>query len=149
MAPQPAVTATGEPTTLADAFRTLASSPEGLTTAEAQRHLAQYGRNEPAATAGRSLVVQLVLLVANPVFGLDFAAVAEIHGRIMAVRNAGGAVLLLSEDLDELLKLSDRIVVMSEGRIVHSCDADNADRHTLGAFMGGHHGAHTLAEEAA
>ncbi len=78
-----------------------------------------------------------VLLVSNPVFGLDFAAVSEIHGRIMAVRNQGGAVLLVSEDLDELLKLADRIVVMSEGRIVHSCDAREADRHVLGAFMGG------------
>jgi general nucleoside transport system ATP-binding protein len=80
-----------------------------------------------------------VLLVSNPVFGLDFAAVAEIHSRIMAVRNAGGAVLLLSEDLDELLKLADRIVVMSEGRIVHECMAADADRHVLGTFMGGHH----------
>jgi len=48
-------------------------------------------------------------------------------------------VLLLSEDLDELLKLADRIVVMSEGRIVHECMAADADRHVLGTFMGGHH----------
>lgn len=108
------------------------------------------GGNVQRAVLARELDGQVdVLLVANPVFGLDFAAVAEIHGRIMAVRNAGGAVLLLSEDLDELLKLSDRIVVMSEGRIVHSCDVADADRHTLGAFMGGHHGAHAMTEEAA
>jgi simple sugar transport system ATP-binding protein len=79
-----------------------------------------------------------VLIVANPVFGLDFAAVAEIHQRLMDVRNGGGAVLLVSEDLDELLMLSDRIAVMSEGRIVHEVDARSADRHQLGAFMGGH-----------
>ncbi len=79
-----------------------------------------------------------VLIVANPVFGLDFAAVAEIHQRLMDVRNGGGAVLLISEDLDELLALSDRIAVMSEGRIVHEVDARSADRNTLGAFMGGH-----------
>ncbi len=79
-----------------------------------------------------------VLLVANPVFGLDFAAVAEIHQRLMDVRNAGGAVLLISEDLDELMTLSDRIAVMSEGRIVYEVDASGADRETLGAFMGGH-----------
>jgi simple sugar transport system ATP-binding protein len=54
-------------------------------------------------------------------------------------------VLLVSEDLDELLHLSDRIVVMSEGRIVFECDARGADRRTLGAYMGGH-GSH--AEEA-
>jgi ABC-type uncharacterized transport system ATPase subunit len=78
-----------------------------------------------------------LLLVSNPVFGLDFAAVAEIHGRLMAARNRGAAVLLVSEDLDELLALADRIVVMSEGRIVHDVAAGAADRHELGAFMGG------------
>lgn len=79
-----------------------------------------------------------LLIVANPVFGLDFAAVAEIHARLMAVRNGGGAVLLVSEDLDELLALSDRVAVMSEGRIVHEVRADQADRHALGACMAGH-----------
>src|SRR5207245_135780 len=60
-----------------------------------------------------------VLIAANPVFGLDFAAVVEIHDRILAARNAGAAVLLVSEDLDELLELSDRIAVIFGGRIVH------------------------------
>ena len=60
-----------------------------------------------------------VLIAANPVFGLDFAAVAEIHDRILAARNGGAAVLLVSEDLDELLALSDRILVIFDGRIVH------------------------------
>jgi simple sugar transport system ATP-binding protein len=78
-----------------------------------------------------------VLLVANPVFGLDFAAVAEIHGRLMSARNRGAAVLLISEDLDELLALADRIVVMSGGRIVQEVDAARADRNQLGAWMGG------------
>ena len=56
-------------------------------------------------------------------------------------------MLLVSEDLDELLALSDRIVVMSEGRIVHDVLASQADRRELGAFMGGKaHGA--LAEAA-
>ncbi|MBI5255044.1 MAG: ABC transporter ATP-binding protein [Burkholderiales bacterium] len=87
-----------------------------------------------------------LLLVSNPVFGLDFAAVAEIHGRLMAARNRGAAVLLVSEDLDELLALADRIVVMSEGRIVHDVAAGAADRHELGAFMGGKaHGAQRVA----
>ena len=78
-----------------------------------------------------------VLIVSNPVFGLDFAAVAEIHQRLMDVRNRGGAVLLISEDLDELLALSDRIAVMSGGKVVHEADARQADRNRLGAFMGG------------
>ena len=106
------------------------------------------GGNVQRAVLARELDGQVdVLLVSNPVFGLDFSAVAEIHGRIMAVRNKGGAVLLVSEDLDELLKLADRIVVMSGGRITHECDTRTADRHVLGAFMGGAH--HHPVKEAA
>ena len=109
------------------------------------------GGNVQRAVLARELDGQVdVLLVSNPVFGLDFAAVHEIHARIMAVRNRGGAVLLVSEDLDELLKLADRIVVMSEGRLVHACAAAEADRHVLGSFMGGHHHAeHATEQEAA
>ena len=55
----------------------------------------------------------------------------------MQVRARGGAVLLISEDLDELLELADRIVVMSEGRIVFETPAASAERHVLGAHMGG------------
>ena len=102
------------------------------------------GGNVQRAVLARELAGEAeLLLVSNPVFGLDFAAVAEIHGRLMAARNRGAAVLLVSEDLDELLTLSDRIVVMSEGRIVHDVPASRADRHELGAFMGGKgHGGH-------
>ena len=80
-----------------------------------------------------------VLIAANPVFGLDFAAVKEIHTRLRGVAQQGGAVLLISEDLDELLELADRIVVMSEGRIVFETSAADAERHVLGAHMGGGH----------
>ena len=58
-----------------------------------------------------------VLIVANPCFGLDFASVAEIRSQIMEQRNRGAAVLLVSEDLDEILELSDRVAVMSGGTI--------------------------------
>jgi simple sugar transport system ATP-binding protein len=81
-----------------------------------------------------------VLLVSNPVFGLDFTAVAEVHTRLRAARDGGTAVLMVSEDLDELLQLADRIVVMSGGKLVHECAAAGASRHELGRFMGGHHG---------
>ena len=98
------------------------------------------GGNVQRAVLARELAGDIkVLIAANPVFGLDFAAVAEIHGRIMQVRQKGGAVLLISEDLDELLELSDRIVVMSEGRIVYETTAASAERHVLGAHMGGGH----------
>ena len=101
------------------------------------------GGNVQRAVLARELSEDAdLLLVSNPVFGLDFAAVAEIHGRLVAARNRGAAVLLVSEDLDELMQLSDRIVVMSEGRIVFECDARSADRLVLGAHMGGHGGGH-------
>ena len=82
-----------------------------------------------------------VLIVANPVFGLDFAAVAEIHDRILAARNAGAAVLLVSEDLDELLELSDRLLVIFDGRIVHETPTAQADIGVIGPAMAGHAGA--------
>ena len=78
-----------------------------------------------------------LLMVMNPVFGLDFAAVREIHQRLRQVRAQGGAVLLISEDLDELLELADRIVVMSEGRLVLEVPAAQAQRQVIGAYMAG------------
>ncbi len=98
------------------------------------------GGNVQRAVLARELSEPVsVLIAANPVFGLDFAAVAEIHDRILAARNAGAAVLLVSEDLDELLELSDRIVVMFDGRIVHETPAATADIDVIGPCMAGHH----------
>jgi ABC-type uncharacterized transport system ATPase subunit len=98
------------------------------------------GGNVQRAVLARELAGDVkVLIAANPVFGLDFAAVAEIHARLLQVRARGGAVLLISEDLDELLALADRIVVMSEGRVVFEAPADQIDRRTVGAHMGGGH----------
>ena len=61
----------------------------------------------------------------------------EIHQRLRQVRQQGAGVLLISEDLDELLALCDRIIVMSEGRIVFETTAAQAERQVLGAYMGG------------
>jgi ABC-type uncharacterized transport system ATPase subunit len=97
------------------------------------------GGNVQRAVLARELSGDVsVLIVANPVFGLDFAAVAEIHGRILAARDAGAAVLLVSEDLDELLELSDRIVVMFDGRLVHETPIAKADVGEIGRCMAGH-----------
>jgi ABC-type uncharacterized transport system ATPase subunit len=97
------------------------------------------GGNVQRAVLARELSGEVdVLVAANPVFGLDFAAVADIHAQIMAARNRGAAVLLVSEDLDELLELSDRIVVMFEGQIVHETTPADADLTVIGRFMAGH-----------
>jgi len=79
-----------------------------------------------------------LLVVANPCFGLDMASIAEIRARIMAARNRGAAILLVSEDLDEILELSDRIAVMSRGKLVYSTDAAHADIAVIGRHMAGH-----------
>jgi len=79
-----------------------------------------------------------VLIAQNPCFGLDLNATADIRNRIMEARNKGAAVLLISEDLDEVLALSDRILVMSEGRIVHETGRDGVDRHEIGSHMASH-----------
>jgi general nucleoside transport system ATP-binding protein len=79
-----------------------------------------------------------LLIVANPCFGLDVKAVAETRARIMAARNAGTAVLLISEDLDEILELADRIVVMREGRVAAELSAAGADPQEIGRHMLGH-----------
>jgi simple sugar transport system ATP-binding protein len=100
------------------------------------------GGNVQRAVLARELAGEInILIAANPVFGLDFAAVAEIHNRLRQARQRGAGVLLISEDLDELLELCDRIVVMSEGQIVFETTAAQADRKELGAHMGGgtHH----------
>ena len=76
------------------------------------------GGNVQRAVLARELSGDVeVLIVANPCFGLDFASVAEIRSQIMEQRNRGAAVLLVSEDLDEILELADRIAVMSGGSI--------------------------------
>lgn len=135
---------------LSDQARALIAAYKVKTQGENAPIRSLSGGNVQRAVLARELDGQVdVLLVSNPVFGLDFAAVHEIHARIMAVRNRGGAVLLVSEDLDELLKLADRIVVMSEGRLVHACTAAEADRHVLGSFMGGHVHASATEPEAA
>jgi simple sugar transport system ATP-binding protein len=97
------------------------------------------GGNVQRAVLARELGQPVdVLIVANPVFGLDFASVADIHARLIAARDAGAAVLLVSEDLDELLELADRIAVMAEGRLVYETPAAGAERAVLGRHMAGH-----------
>ncbi|MCI3944117.1 ABC transporter ATP-binding protein [Pseudomonas syringae] len=96
------------------------------------------GGNVQRAVLARELPRDVaVLVVANPVFGLDFASVALIHQRLIDARNSGTAVLLLSEDLDELLSLADRIVVIHDGELVFETRAAAADRTELGRHMAG------------
>jgi simple sugar transport system ATP-binding protein len=97
------------------------------------------GGNVQRAVLARELSGDVeVLIVANPCFGLDFASVADIRGQILARRNAGAAVLLVSEDLDEILELADRVLVMLEGQITYEAPAEGAEVAAIGRAMGGH-----------
>lgn len=97
------------------------------------------GGNVQRTVLARELAEEVkVLVVANPCFGLDLVAAAEVHQRLMETRNRGAAVLLVSEDLDEILELSDRLVVMSGGRLVYETTPAHADITTIGRYMAGH-----------
>lgn len=97
------------------------------------------GGNVQRVVLARELAQDVdILVVANPCFGLDFKAVADIRGQILAARNNGTAVLLLSEDLDEILELSDRFFVISDGRLVYETTPAEADLTAVGQHMAGH-----------
>ncbi|MGB3291794.1 MAG: ABC transporter ATP-binding protein [Phormidesmis sp.] len=78
-----------------------------------------------------------LLIAANPCFGLDFSAVEFIHEAIVSARDRGVAVLLVSEDLDELLALSCRLIVMSDGEFVYESEIAQADLSLIGQRMAG------------
>jgi len=79
-----------------------------------------------------------VLVIASPTQGLDVGAVATVHQLLLDAAAEGVGVLLVSEDLDEVMALSDRIAVMYEGRILATIDAEDAEVGVIGQLMGGH-----------
>lgn len=76
-----------------------------------------------------------VLLVGQPTRGVDIGAIEYIHQQIIAMRDKGKAVLLVSVELDEIMSLSDRILVIADGRIVGELDGARADERTIGLMM--------------
>jgi simple sugar transport system ATP-binding protein len=97
------------------------------------------GGNQQRLVARReALLADRVLIASHPSRGLDVHAAQEIQTAIIQRRDAGCAVLLISDDLDEVLLMSDRVAVMYEGRVLGVFDAGEADRETIGLLMGGH-----------
>jgi simple sugar transport system ATP-binding protein len=78
-----------------------------------------------------------LLVAAQPTRGLDVGSIEFVHRQILAARAAGKAVLLISLELEEILSLADRILVIYEGRIVKEFAGDAADAETLGYYMTG------------
>jgi ABC-type uncharacterized transport system ATPase subunit len=115
----------------------------GIRTQGAKTPIGQLsGGNVQRAVLARELAGDVAILIAaNPCMGLDFKAVAEIHTRLRAARDRGTAVLLVSADLDEILALADRILVVSEGRVVYETTPQGADVRVIGSYMAGHHSA--------
>ena len=88
---------------------------------------------------GRALDPEPVVILANqPTRGLDVGAVSYVHGRLLEARARGAAILLISEDLEEILALSDRIVVMSKGRLSSPSARGKRSVRELGELMAGH-----------
>ena len=96
------------------------------------------GGNIQKLILGRNLMKPIrILLASQPARGLDEGAVAAVHGRILAARKEGAAVLLISEDLDEVMVLADRIQAIVSGRLSPPVDAHNANARMLGLMMAG------------
>ena len=97
------------------------------------------GGNQQRLVARReALLADRVLIAVHPTRGLDVLAAQEVQTAVIGQRDRGAAVLFISDDLDEVLLMSDRIAVMYEGRIMGIFDRADADREAIGLMMGGH-----------
>jgi len=104
------------------------------------------GGNQQKVIIARELTGDVKLLVvAQPTRGLDVGSIEFIHRRIIEMRDAGAAVLLVSAELDEVLNLSDRIGVIYRGTLVGSFDRADATRDQIGLFMASGHGSAVVA----
>ena len=121
--------------------------------AEAQRHIEKFdirpanadlktanfsGGNQQKIVLAREMERDPdVLIVGQPTRGVDIGAIEFIHNQIIKMRDAGKAILLVSVELDEIRSLSDRIVVLFDGKIVGEADPATADEGELGLLMAG------------
>jgi simple sugar transport system ATP-binding protein len=81
-----------------------------------------------------------VLVVSQPTWGVDAGAAAAIHQAIVDLAATGSAIVVISQDLDELLSLCDTIAVINEGRLSKAIAVKDADIEEIGLLMGGIHG---------
>ena len=98
------------------------------------------GNQQKLVLAREARPKPLVLLVGQPTRGVDIGAIEFIHARLRALRDAGSAILLVSSELDEILALSDRVVVMAGGRLAGELAIGDCTEARLGALMGGGEG---------
>jgi simple sugar transport system ATP-binding protein len=97
------------------------------------------GGNLQRFLVGREILqAPAVLVVAQPTWGVDVGAAAAIHARLKALASAGAAVLIISQDLDELFAVADRIAVIANGRLSPAQPVNRITAAGLGLSMGGH-----------
>jgi general nucleoside transport system ATP-binding protein len=114
-----------------DRFRVKASGPQA-----AARSLS--GGNLQKFIMGREIDAKpRVLIVSQPTWGVDVGAAALIRAELIALREAGAAVLVVSEELDELFEISDRLMVIAQGRLSPSIPVAEATRERIGQWMSG------------
>ena len=102
------------------------------------------GGNMQKLILGRALDPDpTIILASQPTRGLDVGAVAYVHRMLLEARDRGAAILLISEDLEEVLALSDRILVMSKGRLSTPSSRGERSIRELGELMAGHGGEHS------
>jgi simple sugar transport system ATP-binding protein len=96
------------------------------------------GGNKQKVVIARELAANPQLLIASqPTRGVDVGSIEFIHSQIVAARDRGAAVLLVSAELDEVLGLSDRVQVMYDGRLLAELPGEEADRDRIGRLMAG------------
>ncbi len=122
---------TGMAVELIDRFKVKAAGPHAAAKSLSGGNLQKFimGREIDAAPK--------VLLVSQPTWGVDVGAAAQIRGELLKLRDGGCAVLVVSEELDELFEVSDRLMVMAQGRLSPSIPAAEATVEQIGAWMSG------------
>jgi simple sugar transport system ATP-binding protein len=119
--------------TLLDRFNIRGARPDSAT------RLLSGGQLQRFLLAREMALEPRVIVAVHPTRGLDVAATQQVQEWLVQARNSGASVLLISEDLDEVMQLSDRIAVLYEGEIVGRVAAASANREQLGLMMTGAH----------
>lgn len=114
-----------------DQFRVKAHGPQAAAASLSGGNLQKYIIGREVTRRPR------VLLVAQPTWGVDVGAAAQIRAELLALRDAGCAVLLISEELDELFEISDRLIVMAKGRVSPALPTREASLDLVGRWMSG------------
>lgn len=114
-----------------DRFRVKAHGPQAAAASLSGGNLQKYIIGREVTRGPR------VLLVAQPTWGVDVGAAAQIRAELLSLRDAGCAVLVISEELDELFEISDRLLVMAKGRVSPALATRDASLDLIGRWMSG------------